>query len=305
MGALVFRAVVLAVLALAAAPALAQTGGGFYLSSELGINFAPGFDFFGNSTDQGSVCDPFINPDAGSRAAAGCPTMGTGWKSVFDGGRGMVGGVAVGYRLGGGPDRLLNGLRIELEYVFRESVYDQTSPILSRTGVARDKLSDEIYRAEERIGSLTSHNVFGNLYYDFATSSRLTPYVGFGAGFGATDLDNGRIWARNHDWRQINTARDLPNGDEVRRNLAGTTSSLHGNNRDTMVGYQLLLGVDVALSEAVSVGLKGRWAHFGTMRFEGTLDMLRSHDVPDGYVTRREVDGITWVAVSANLKYRF
>ena len=85
MGALVFRAVVLAVLALAAAPALAQTAGGFYLSSELGINFAPGFDFFGNSTDQGSVCDPFINPDAGSRAAAGCPTMGTGWKSVFDG----------------------------------------------------------------------------------------------------------------------------------------------------------------------------------------------------------------------------
>ena len=305
MRALVFRAVVLAVLALAAAPAPAQTGGGFYLSSELGINFAPGFDFFGNSTDQGSVCDPFINPDAGSRAAAGCPTMGTGWKSVFDGGRGMVGGLAVGYRLGGGPDRLLNGLRVELEYVFRESVYDQTSPILSRTGVARDKLSDEIYRAEERIGSLTSHNVFANLYYDFATRSRLTPYVGFGAGFGATDLDNGRIWARNHDWRQINTARDLPNGDEVRRNLAGTTSSLQGSNRDTMVGYQLLLGVDVALSDAVSVGLKGRWAHFGTMRFEGTLDMLRSHDVPDGYVTRREVDGITWVAVSANLKYRF
>ena len=42
MSALVFRAIVLAVLALATAPALAQDNGGFYLSSELGINFAPG-----------------------------------------------------------------------------------------------------------------------------------------------------------------------------------------------------------------------------------------------------------------------
>ena len=302
---LVFRAVVLAVLAMATAPALAQTDGGFYLSSELGINFAPGFDFLGNSTDQGSVCDPFVNPDAGSRAAAGCPTMGTGWKSVFDSGRGILGGVAVGYGLGGFPNRLLKGLRVELEYVFRESVFDQTSPILSQSGVARDKLNDEIYRAEEHIGSLTSHNVFGNVYYDFANGSRLTPYIGLGAGFGVTDLDNGRIWARNHDWRQINTARDLPNGEEVRRNLAGTTSSLHASDRETLFGYQLLVGVDVALTDAVSVGLKGRWAHFGTMRYDGTLDMLRSHDVPEGYVSRREVDGIALIAVSGNLKYRF
>ena len=209
MSALVFPAIVLAVLALATAPALAQDNGGFYLSSELGINFAPGFDFSGNSTDQGSVCDPFINPDASSRAAAGCPTMGTGWRTLFDGGRGILGGVAAGYRLGGGPDSLLNGLRVELEYVFRESVYEQTSPILSQSGVALDKLSGEIYRAEEHVGSLT-------------------PYIGIGAGFGMTDLDNGRIWARNHDWRQINTARDLPNGEEVRRNLAGTTSFVPG-----------------------------------------------------------------------------
>ena len=305
MTALLFRAIVLAALALASAPALAHTDGGFYLSSELGINFAPGFAFFGNSTDQGSVCDPFINPDAASRAAAGCPTVGTGWKSVFDDGRGVLGGVAVGYRLGGGPSRLSKGLRVELEYVFRESVYDQTSPILSQSGVARDKLSDEIYRAEERIGSLTSHNLFGNLYYDIANSSRLTPYIGLGAGFGVTDLDNGRVWARNHDWREISTARDLPNGEEVRRNLAGTTSSLHGNHRDSLFGYQLLLGVDLALTDEVSVGLKGRWAHFGTMRFDATLDMLRSHAVPDGYVSHRRVENIALLAVSANLKYRF
>ena len=141
---------------------------------------------------------------------------------------GVSGRGAAGYRLGGGPDSLLNGLRVELEYVFRESVYDQTSPILSQSGVARDKLSGEIFRAGEHVGSLTSHNAFGNLYDDFANRSRLTPYIGIGAAFGVIDLDNGGIWGRKHDWRQINTARDLPNGEEVRRDLAGTTSFVPG-----------------------------------------------------------------------------
>ena len=49
MNAFLFRAVLFGFLAWATAPVLAQGGGGFYLSSELGINFTPGFDFFGNS----------------------------------------------------------------------------------------------------------------------------------------------------------------------------------------------------------------------------------------------------------------
>ena len=104
---------------------------------------------------------------------------------------------------------------------------------------------------------------------------------------------------------QINTGRDLPNADDVRRNPAGTTSTLHGTNRDTLFGYQLLLGVDFALSYAVSVGLKGRWANFATFRDDGALDMLRSHAVPHDYVNHRKVDGMALVGLGANLKYRF
>ena len=304
-----FRALVLTIFALLAwtsAPPLAQGGRGFYLSSDLGINFAPGFDFFGNSNAQGSLCFPFINPDPSSREAAGCPTMGSGWKSTFDSGQGILAGVAVGYRLGGPEERLGGRLRIEVEYVFRESVYDQTTPVLSSTtGVARDKLSNEAFRVVEYVGSLTSHNLFGNLYYEFANSSRVTPYVGLGAGYGVTHLDNGRIGARHQDWRQISTGSDLPNAYEVRRNLSGATSSFHGTNRDTMFGYQLLFGVDVALTETLSVGLKGRWADFGTMRYDGTLDMVLSSAVPEDYHNPREVDGVTLFAVSANLKVRF
>lgn len=286
-------------------PAMAQMDGSFYLSTDIGMNFTPGFEFVGSSTDQGSVCDPFINPDAGSRQVAGCPTRGTGWKSVFSGGQGVLAGVAAGYRLGGRAGSLMNGLRIELEYVFRESTYDQTSTILSRSGVARDKLSDEIYRAEERVDSLTSHSFFGNVYYDFRSRSRLTPYVGLGAGVSATDLDNGRIWARNHDWMQIETGRDLPNAEEVRRNLAGTTSSFQGRHRATLLGYQVLLGADVAVGESLSIGLKARWADFGTFRATGTLDVLRSHAVPEDYAHDREAGPIRLWGISLNLKHRF
>ena len=60
-----------------------------------------------------------------------------------------------------------------------------------------DKLSKEIITATDRIGSITSHNLFGNLYFDFLNSSRFTPYVGLGVGAGFTDMDYGYLWARN------------------------------------------------------------------------------------------------------------
>ena len=42
--------------------AQAQTGSGFYLSSELGVLGASSLNFTGSSNDRASVCDEFINP---------------------------------------------------------------------------------------------------------------------------------------------------------------------------------------------------------------------------------------------------
>ena len=44
------------------APNSVQAGSGFYLSSELGANFAPSLDTKGSGNDRASVCDEFINP---------------------------------------------------------------------------------------------------------------------------------------------------------------------------------------------------------------------------------------------------
>ena len=154
-------------------------------------------------------------------------------------------------------------LRVEAEWFHRESAYDQTSPVTSATGDTFAKLDGEIQRAEDRIGSISSQNVFANAYIDFPGRSRVTPYVGAGVGIGLTALDYGDLWARNPNPAVIGTAAGLPNEAEIRRNLAATTTSKQAELHDRLTGYQVLGGVDYAMSDAVSLGIKGRWVRFG------------------------------------------
>ena len=104
----------------------------------------------------------------------------------------LLRGLGAGYRFG-------ERLRVEAEWFHRESEYDQTSPVTSATGDTLGKLGGEIQRADNRLGSISSHNVFANVFVDFPSRSRLTPYVGVGGGVGLTELDYGDLWARNPD----------------------------------------------------------------------------------------------------------
>ena len=57
----------------------------------------------------------------------------------------------------------------------------------------------KLCEATDRIGSITSHNLFGNLFYDFINTSRFTPYIGVGGGVGFTDMEYGSVWTRADD----------------------------------------------------------------------------------------------------------
>ena len=203
---------------LLAGEAWAQPASGYYLSQESGLNVAPPVELFGNTNDRPSRCDEFINPRFAEVAGCTDPDrgLGAGWKTDYDRAAGMLAGVSAGYRFGG-------RLRVEAEWFHRESEYDQTSPVASATGDTFDKLGGEIQRAEVRVGSISSHNVFANLYLDFPSASRVTPYVGAGIGAGLVEMDYGDLWTRNPDPAAIVTAAGLPNEAEIRRNLAGTT----------------------------------------------------------------------------------
>ena len=311
-------------------PGSVLAGSGFYVSGEVGANFASGLNTTGASNDRASVCDEYINPgygevetsdavDAGGKqySTYNCTGpnrgSGSGWRNKFDGATGILAGAAVGYSFAGQhPNSSWGGFRVEVEYLFRQSNYDQTSEILTESGESRDKIRDEIVRTTDRIGSLTSHNLFGNLFYDFINASRFTPYIGIGGGVGFTEMEYGGLWARNPDAGRIRTGVGLPNADEIRRNLAGTVSVAQTTIRDTLYGFQILFGVDYAITEATSLGFKGRWVNFSSFRDDRVdWELLRSHplnlrrDGSEPVWSRFKTDDVEFFGLSVNLKYHF
>ena len=304
-------------------PRPAQAGSGLYLSGELGANFASGLDMIGSSDDRASVCDEFINPFYATVTQTpgyenyNCtgPNRGLGddWNNSFDGAEGILAGAAIGFSLREKyPDRVWGRVRLELEFFYRDSNYDQTSIIPGATGATGDKLVQELIVATDRIGSISSNNLFGNLYIDFPNKSRFTPYLGFGGGVAFTDLDYGQLAARNPDPNAISTGAGLPNVDEIRRALAGSTSSAQTKLKDTLYGYQILFGVDRAINESLTLGLKGRWVNFSTFSDGGIVwDPLRSHqpnlrkDLSEPVTGILTTGDLKMFGISLTMKYHF
>ena len=292
--------------------ASAQAPSGLYMSLEVGVNAAPSAELLGNSNDRASRCDEFINPLYATVDGCLDPNRGSGsgWKTDYDPAMGALAGAAVGYRLGG---PLGGRLRIEAEWFHRASEYDQTSPVASATGDSFAKLDGEIQLAEDRIGDVSSHNFFANVYVDFPNNGPWTPYVGAGGGLGLTEIDYGDLWARNPDPDAIATGAGLPNEEEVRQNLAATTTSKQAELRDRLIGYQVVGGADYALSEAVSLGVKVRWVRYGRFVKEDiTWDRLRSHasqlrlDGSEPVTFRiRTGGGVSFLGASLAMRYMF
>ena len=301
----------------------AQAGSGFYVSGEVGANFAMGLDTTGTSNDRASWCDEYINPryNEYERCTGPDRSVGGRWENEFDGATGILAGAAAGYSFAGhNQNNPLGGLRVELEYFYRQSNYDQTADIPLGVGTQGQKLRDEIVQATDRIGSMTSHNLFGNLFYDFVNTSRFTPYIGLGGGVGFTDMEYGSVWARNEDSMnadgsyKISTGADLPNYDEIRRNLANTVSVGQATLSDVLLGFQILFGVDYAITQAVSLGLKGRWVRFGSFSDDFIWNPLRGHPPylrkpgasdREPVSGRLKTDNVEFFGVSVNLKYHF
>jgi len=296
--------------------------GGFYLSSELGMNFGGSVDVAGKSNDRASVCDGYINPMYASVTQTpayesyNCtgPNRGAigGWRNRIRSDEGVLFGTAIGYHIRD------SRFRVELEYFYRDTGYDETSDVHRASGVQGDKLEQELVRTIDRLGSLTSHNLFANLYMDFAGDSKFTPYVGVGVGFGFTEAEYGSLWARNSNASAISTGEGLPNAAEIQANLASTSSHADTELDDTLFGYQILVGVDYELTDALMLGVKGRWVDYDSFDDGGVVwDPLRGHPpylrTPDQagggdreHVSGRiKLDDIEMFAVSVNLKYQF
>ena len=108
-----------------------------------------------------------------------------------------------------------------------------------------------------------------------------------------------------------------PNNPYINR-LAQSSSNAQTTLRDTLWGLQILFGVDYEVTEAMSLGLKGRWVKFNSFK-DGIVswDPLRSH-AP--YVGRNSewksyqcsdrqgsmsTSDIEFFGISVNMKYHF
>lgn len=257
---------------LACAPALAN----WSLSGSLGANFTPTLNLAGGDNDRAARCDGFVNPRYAE--VPGCVTAerGTGavddWMGGFGGANGPLATAAIGYRLS-------ERWQVEAEYGFAESDYDESALIEDPSGIPfTERFGAELPRAEERIGSATTHSLFANLLWRTPVASRVSFNAGLGVGVGFTELDYGALWARSPDPATVRTAAGLVNEDQVRRNLAGTVTSVRSSPSRTLFGYQALAGLDYRLNDALSLGLAARWTRFEKFsKNGGPYDQLRSH----------------------------
>lgn len=298
-------------------PVLAKDG--FYMGMDVGVAVAPEMDVQTGGFDDwttnaapdgfpGVLCDQTIFGDVQTPQGA-CGDDPAKWgpaNESFDGGSGILAGLAVGYRLG--------SFRVEGEYFYRGARYNSTDepgfPNADGTVWYPSSSSEYNDGAEDAVDNLMSHNVFANLYYDYRTDSKFTPYAGFGIGFARVSVQYRTRWYRNPNGDEITTIK-APHGDPaLNQRLAGLLTNDEATMTDTLFGYQALAGVDYQVSEPLTIGLKFRYAMFGEFEDESEYTRLRSHASVAGN-SRKPVtyyintDDIQFWGVSLNMKYQF
>ena len=132
-----FATVVVLALAGVVPASAAESRSSLYVSLDTGANFAAGLEFHGGDNDRASICDEYINPQYASIAGCTGPRPGDSWQGSFGSASGVLAGTTLGYRFN---DRF----RVEANYVFRGSEYDETAPLQSASGETFAKVSGEI-----------------------------------------------------------------------------------------------------------------------------------------------------------------
>lgn len=303
------------VFALSQLPLLANAAG-IYLSTELGGTIGTSIDTQSRDTDFPTLCDKVLDPQEKFVPVGGCPaTGGEQWKNGFGRAAGFMAGAALGY----GTDL---GIRVEAEYFRISNNYNETSDI--ETGGNQgttDKSERELVRADERIGRVTIDSVFANVYYDLPISGALRPYLGGGVGLGIAKMGYDSVWARNNDPARLETAdpgnatyrgggNEAADRETFHERVAGTTTTTSKTLRDTVFGYQAVIGADYMLTDKTSIGLKGRWVKYATFEDgKNQWDQLRGHastnNRGDTVLYTVKTDDLSSFGVSIVMKYAF
>ena len=221
---------------------------GFYVGLDVGAAIPHDIESMRTNTGIPTNCDQWL-PSATLPTGevfplplAACqPRDLPGRPQSFDLDTSVLVGVNIGYAL--------NSLRIETEYLHRQHKGELLSLV-----VPGDEKQAEFVTRNEEVGALRGNHLFANLYYDFQDriSPTLTPYLGFGLGLMLMEMDYSGTSIRTDDRQSLIDLGRNPNA-------AGLLSAAHEVLSDTLFGYQLMTGLDYALSDRLLLGVKLRY----------------------------------------------
>ena len=282
---------------------------GAYVGLNLGLTSSARLDSSLSAVSNPTKCDRLLYDDPALVPSSAPECTDTSLRQLssngFSPGPGFTGGFSAGYSLG--------RQRIEFEYRARTQGGDVSPLIEAATNQAVISKTLEwspVSPPTESISNYRVHQLFVNLYSDFPNDSRWTPYVGAGAGMARTDFRYTRRLVRKtldqgyQDVEPPLTLADRPAA------AAGTVSLLQPDLSGTLPGFQVLGGLDYAVSERTSIGLNAHWAHFGELSQNVTWSIIRSHEPvrADGttpFSGTVRVDSFQYWGVTLGLKYRF
>lgn len=227
----------------------------------------------------------------------------------FEPERGLMGSVAIGYAFGAAA--------FEIEAFQRHHlIHEAPFTLGAGAGTAITDKDTEWSALLPPWGDLSEfrgRQLFVNAYYRILSGSRFAPYLGVGGGYSRIDY---RFYAgflrksvADGYLEVFGGSKQNPEASpEWQRRAAGTLSQLDAKISEIGIGFQLLGGVDLRLSERVSFDLKARWVRLPEVSVDQQWLTIRSHapvhsDGTTPFVSHLNFSKLGYLGLTAGLKY--
>lgn len=286
-----------------------ENGRGFYIGIDTGAANSAQLGSSLSAVTTPTKCDRLVYDDPAMAPSSAPECMVTEPRELssngFSPGAGFAGGLSIGYAL--------QALRFELAYRIQGYGNDRSPLVESTTNQAVVSKASEwsnVYPPSETISGYRAHQIFANVYYDFSNNSPWTPSVGAGVGIAGVNLNYNRRLLRKtiaegyQDVEPPATLADRP------LRAAGTFSMLDAEVSGTVIGFQVLAGMDYAVGERATIGLTAHWTRFGTLKEDVVWSIVRSHapvraDGVTPFSGELTFDSFESLVATLGLKYRF
>ncbi len=226
---------------------------------------------------------------------------------AYDLGGAITGSASLGYAW----DRV----RVEAEFLKRSHDGDTVPFVTPGDNPAlQDKASEwsPDNPPYHRVSDFSVRQVFVNVIYDFPGDGAWTPYIGVGAGlarvrsnytvsFQRRTLADGYVAA-------VGGNPDRP--EEWQLAAAGSLSLLDTQVSDESFGFQVMAGVERALSDGVSTFVTVRWSEFDDVADSDVWTTVRSHrpvqaDGVTPFEGRQTLTDIGGLSATLGIRYEF